>query len=263
MKTICLSLLVLSILFTPLQPSAETIAVRHVQGSGHGFLVLRTLEGSLIATGDLTQMVTGGNRIKTHLVFRFKDGSVDDESAVFTQRGDFRLLSDHHIQSGPSYPHPIDLKIDASGGRAVCQSGDDAKPESISFHSVPDLYNGMLITVLTNLPRDFGETDISYIAATPKPRMIRMKFVSEGGEPVRIGFETRKATRYTAKISLGGIIGVVTPLVGMQPPDSHVWILEGDAPTLLKFEGPLYEGGPPWRMELASPEWPSGEDPEK
>jgi len=27
------------------------------------------------------------------------------------------------------------------------------------------------------------------------------------------------------------------------------WILEGEAPAFLKFEGPLYEGGPIWRIE--------------
>jgi hypothetical protein len=41
--------------------------------------------------------------------------------------------------------------------------------------------------------------------------------------------------------------------VGKQPPDTHVWILGGDAPTFVKFEGPLYSGGPVWRIELSSP----------
>jgi hypothetical protein len=34
-----------------------------------------------------------------------------------------------------------------------------------------------------------------------------------------------------------------------------VWVLEGEAPTLLKSEGPLYEGGPVWRIEQISPVW--------
>ncbi len=34
---------------------AEPVPVRHLQGSGHGFVALKTLEGKLIAVGDMTQ----------------------------------------------------------------------------------------------------------------------------------------------------------------------------------------------------------------
>jgi hypothetical protein len=47
----------------------------------------------------------------------------------------------------------------------------------------------------------------------------------------------------------------VAPLIGKQPPDSHVWILEGEAPAFVKSEQPLYNGGPVWRIELVSPVW--------
>ena len=52
--------------------------------------------------------------------------------------------------------------------------------------------------------------------------------------------------------------GLVAPLVGKQPKDSHVWILGGDAPAFIKSEGPFYQGGPSWRLEPACPVWPSG-----
>jgi hypothetical protein len=71
--------------------------VRYREGSVHGFLALRTMEGKTLAAGDLIQVVRG-DRVVSHLVFRFKDGSIDDETAVFTQSGNFRLISDHHIQ---------------------------------------------------------------------------------------------------------------------------------------------------------------------
>ena len=32
------------------------------------------------------------------------------------------------------------------------------------------------------------------------------------------------ATHYVLKVEIGGLAGVVAPLVGKQPPDSHVWI---------------------------------------
>jgi hypothetical protein len=49
---------------------------------------------------------------------------------------------------------------------------------------------------------------------------------------------------------------VVAPLVGKQPPDTHVWVLEGDAPAFIGSEGPLGTDAPPWRLELASPAAP-------
>jgi hypothetical protein len=57
------------------------------------------------------------------------------------------------------------------------------------------------------------------------------------------------------KISIRGVAGIVAPLIGKEPPDSHVWVMEGEAPTFLRSEGPLYEGGPVWRIEQISPEW--------
>ncbi len=95
---------------------AETVAVLYPEGSIHGFLALRTLEGKLLAAGDLTQVIHG-SRVTSHLIFRFKDGSVDDETTVFTQRGQFRLVSDHHIQKGPGFPKPADVLIEASTGQ--------------------------------------------------------------------------------------------------------------------------------------------------
>jgi hypothetical protein len=68
------------------------VAVRHAEGLVHGFLVLRTVAGETLADGDLIQ-VARSDQVTSRLVFRFKDGSVHDETAVFSQRRNFRLLS--------------------------------------------------------------------------------------------------------------------------------------------------------------------------
>ena len=79
---------------------AEPIPVRYREGTIHGFLAVRTLEGKILATGDLTQAVRK-NVLVSRLVFRFRDGSVDDETATFSQEHAFRLISDHHVQKAP------------------------------------------------------------------------------------------------------------------------------------------------------------------
>lgn len=60
---------------------------------------------------------------------------------------------------------------------------------------------------------------------------------------------------YVLKVDVGGVAGVIAPIVGKQPPDSHVWIATGDVPALVRAEQPFYAGGPLWRIELASPTW--------
>lgn len=70
--------------------------------------------------------------------------------------------------------------------------------------------------------------------------------------------EWAKATHYVLKVDIGGIPGVVAPLVGKQPPDSHVWILEGEAPAFVRSQAPMFIGGPVWQTDLVSPVWSRG-----
>ena len=102
-----------AVLICGFQPGApaEPIPVRHIEETIHGFLALRTKEGRVLAVGDLFQVVRG-DRLTTRLLFRFKDGSAGDETAVLSQRGNFQLIPDRHIQKVPSFPHPMDLSID-------------------------------------------------------------------------------------------------------------------------------------------------------
>jgi hypothetical protein len=58
------------------------------------------------------------------------------------------------------------------------------------------------------------------------------------------------------KVAIGVISGLLAPRVGKQPPDSHVWILDGDAPAFIKAEQQFYMDGPLWRVELVTPVWP-------
>jgi hypothetical protein len=85
---------------------------------------------------------------------------------------------------------------------------------------------------------------------------VKLAISSQGEEPFSFAGSRRKATHYVVKVEIGGVTGFLAPLLGKQPPDTHVWILGGEAPAFVKFEGPLYQGGPIWRIELVSPVWP-------
>jgi hypothetical protein len=249
-----------AMLFCVLQPGApaEPIPVRHMEGTLHGFLALRTEEGRVLAVGDLFQVVRG-DRVTSRLLFRFKDGSVDDETAVFSQRGNFRLIAHRHIQKGPSFPHPMDLSIDVRSGQVTVRStGKDGKEEVKSDHLdlPPDLYNGMILSIVKNIRPETPETKVSMVVATPKPRLVKLAISPRGEEPFSLVGSSRKAMRYEIKIELGGVTGMVAPLIGKQPPNIQIWIIGGQAPAFVKEEGPLYEAGPIWSIQLTSPVWP-------
>jgi hypothetical protein len=91
------------------------------------------------------------------------------------------------------------------------------------------------------------------VAPTSRPRLVHIVIASVGEDSVSIGGIRRKAVNYLIKVELGGMSGVVAPLIGKQPADVHFWILGGDAPAFLREEGQFYEGGPIWRVDLVSP----------
>lgn len=244
-------------LLAPYTVGAETVAVRYAEGLVHGFLGLRTLEGKALADGELIQ-VARGDRVTARLVFRFRDGSLSDETSVFTQRRQFRLLSNHLIQKGPAFDKPMEANIDATSGQVAVRYSDDGKEkrESERMKLPVDLANGILLTLLKNLDPKSGPTTVSMLAITPKPRLVKLHIERMAEEGFTFGSASRKATRYNVKVDIGGIAGIVAPLLNKVPPDSSVWILGGDAPAFVRSEAPLFSGGPLWRIELLSPVWP-------
>jgi hypothetical protein len=237
----------------------EPVPARHLEGTLHGYLALRSKEGQVLAVGDFFQVLRGG-RVTSRILFRFKDGSIDDETAVFTQHSNFQLIGDHHIQKGPFFPHPMDLSIDVKSGQVTVRStGKDGKEEVTTDHMdlPPDLYNSVMIQIAKNLKPDVPETKVSMVVATPKPRLVKLAISPRGEEAFSLaGFE-RKALAYEIKIELGGVAGVVAPLIGKQPPDLQIWVEGGQAPAIVREEGPVFPGGPIVSIEPASPVWPS------
>ena len=62
---------------------------------------------------------------------------------------------------------------------------------------------------------------------------------------VLVGGAPARAIRYDVRPQLGRLAAFLVTDV----PDIRCWILEGEAPGFLKFEGPLYFQGPIWRIE--------------
>jgi len=244
-------LLVLSLtLCSPVH--AEPVAVKYLEGISHGFLVLRSLDGGILASGDQFQVVEG-NQVTSETVFHFKDGSLHDETVVFVQGHTFRLLSDHLIQKGPSFPHPIDILIDGTKNEVTIHAAEKNQEKNVTQQmDVPaDLVNGMVPILLKNISLD-AETKLPMLAPTAKPRIIHLAIKTiDDNATYSVAGSKRKAIHFNIHVEIGGVAGVVAPLVGKLPPDTHIWISAGHSPTFLRSQGPLFEGGPIWRIDLA------------
>lgn len=239
---------------------AEPVGVHHPEGTLHGFLSITTDQGQVLAQGDLINIVHG-NRVTARLTFHFRDGSIDDETTVFTQQGVFRLISDHHIQRGPYFPRPLDMSINAQKGIVVMRTpGKDGKDEIVTEHmKMPeDLYNGLVTPVIKNLNPDAPETKVSMIVASPKPRLVSLAINPRTPEKFELASFSHKALVYQIKIGLGGVAGLIAPLIGKQPPNIAIWIEDGEMPAFLRETGPLFADGSVVSITLIGPTWPQG-----
>jgi hypothetical protein len=236
---------------------AQPVAVRHPEGLVHGFLALRTLQGETLADGDLLQNAHGPE-VTSRLVFHFKDGSLYDETTVFSQKGRFRLLRSHLVQKGPAFKKPMEADVASDGRVAVRWTDDDGqeKTQSDRLKLPTDLANGLLPILLKNVSEGTPKLTLSLLVFTPRPRLVKLAVAPDGEETFRTGATPRKAVRYVVKTDIGGVTGALADALGKTPPDAHVWILPGETPAFVRSELPFYAGAPLWRVELGAPAWP-------
>ncbi len=232
---------------------AAPVEVRFLEGVTRGFLVLRSTTGQIVAHGELLQ-TAHSDRVDSRMTFRFKDGSRYDEKVVFSQQHVFTLLSYHLVQRGPSFPEPMDVSLDRKQGRYHVKTGEKGreKDSSGTIELPPDVYNGMTSMLLKNLTQGRSES-VHYIAFTPTPRLISLDLVPVGEQKLQIGEEEGQATRFAIKPKLGGVMSVVTALLGKTPADYECVIWTKDLPAFVRCDGPLRPKGPVYRIELTTP----------
>jgi hypothetical protein len=250
--------ILLAALCGPGPAAAGPVAVRFVEGVSHGFLTLRTADAAQIASGDLLQVVRQGE-VESRMVFRFKDGSVLDETVVFTQQRVFTMKSYRLSQTGPVFAEDTEISLERALGKYRVKTTARADGRENVLEGVlempADTYNGMVLTVAKNLAKGARET-IHVVAFTPEARLVPVELAPAGEQKILVGELTKSATRYVFKPKPGPWISLLANVLGRMPPDSHAWILTEDVPAFVKFEGPLHPAGALWRIELTSPRWP-------
>jgi hypothetical protein len=230
---------------------ATPVRVRFPEATMRGFLAVRTADGPPIGHGELWQKVRG-DTIESRLTLRFKDGSIHDEATTYSQRGVLRLEAYALTQRGPSFPG-AEIAFDRKSGRyrARTRERPDGPEETAEgeFQMPPDLYNGMALLILKNMAGDRVTGQLA--AFLPKPRLLRMELRREGEDRVTFAGHPKQATRYLVELEIGGLTGAVASLIGKDPPDVRYWLVLGETPAFVRFEGSMYLNGPIWRVEMA------------
>jgi hypothetical protein len=231
---------------------AERISVRHIQLPMHRFMVARSEAGKVIATGEFTQVVQG-DEVTMRMIYRFSDGSIDDETTTYRQQGTFQLARNHHIEKGPFFAKPVDFAVDAATGIATSRTTDkNGKIHIESEHmDLPDdLANGFVGTLLLNVPPNTAPFRVGMLAPVGGGRMIQLLISPEGKQLFLTGVQTLNAKVFRIHPELGGIVGVIARLIGLQPKDVMVWVLEGEEPAVVRIVGQLGGYGPVVSSEL-------------
>ncbi len=248
-------LVAMAVLGSSCTTQGQELKLRYRTGSEHGFVILRDAAGAILASGEVTQ-VPSKHQITLHVVFHFRDGSIDDETTLYSQGETIRLISDRHIQRGKSFPHPSDVMIDVPAQqvsfRDLSKNTDEAKPEHMDLP--PDTSNGLLMPLIQNMQAN-TPIEVSYVGLAPKPRMVKLAIAKGGEDHFTVGGRSYKAAKYDVKVHIGGVAGVVAPIIGKQPPDTHVWVTESRVPAVVRLDSALYTDGPIWSVQFASPVW--------
>ena len=259
--SIAIVVMVLAFLVSSVANGAP-VPVRFPEGLVHGYLLVRSLDGETIGQGELTQVTKKQGLVESHLVFRFKDGSLHDEIVTFSQKGVFTMIRYHLLQRGPQFPEQIDVSIDRGTAeykvRSPAEKDGKAKVQTGRFNIPKDVYNGMLVVVLKNLLKGANAT-VNVLAFTPEPQAIKLEILLMDEQTVHIGDLSSKANRYVFKPQIGMIRGFLGKIAGKLPTDLHYdcWILSGEVPAFVQMEGPLQLMGPILRIELVSPRLPA------
>ena len=240
----------------PLQ--AAPVPVRFSEGMVRGFLMVSDARRARIGSGDFLQTGRGGE-ITSRTLLHFKDGSLHDETAVFSQHPDFILKSYRLLQKGSAFEKDVDISVERATGRYLVKikahNGGQEKVLEGRLDLPLDVYNGMVPTVAKNLVKGSKET-IHMIAFTPAPKVIELEMAPSGEDQLLIGDLKKSALHYVLKPKLGVMLGLGAALVGRTPPDNHLWIVTAEVPAFVRFDGPLAPDRPIWSIELTSPVWP-------
>lgn len=234
----------------PVLAWADPVVVRRKQEPMHRTFLLKAPDGKLLANAEETAVVKG-DLVESRLTFRFLDGSLDDELAVFTQAGVFHLISDHHVQKGPSFPTRMDIAIDLPTQKVTWHETHFGKDRvrSQTIHLPDDLANGIMPLLVENFPPGASVMRVSWVAVAIHPLIVATSVHPNGTSEQDPGGTPVRANEFILHPELHGVVSLLAPLLAKEPADIHIWVSDDKVPSFVRLAGPFYQGGPVWTVE--------------
>lgn len=230
----------------------EDVVVRRKQEPMHRAFLLKSPSGQLLAHAEETATVKG-DLVQSRLTFHFIDGSLDDEQAVFTQNGVFRLISDHHVQKGPAFPTQTDVVVDVPSKKVVWHDTHFGKDRvrTATVDIPADAANGIMPLLVENFPPGAAVMRVGWVAVAIRPMVLSISIHPNGASEQDPGGRPLRANEFILHPELHGVVSFVAPLLAKQPADIHIWVTDESVPHFARLEGPFYQGGPVWTVEPA------------
>jgi hypothetical protein len=163
------------------------------------------------------------------------------------------LVRSHHVQKGPFFERPVDFAVEAATGLAISRTSDKngkIRVETEHVNLPDDLANGFVGTLLLNVTPNTKPFRVGMLVPVGGGRLIRLLISPEGEQPFHADGQNLKATVFRIHPELGGIVGLIAQLIGLQRKDVMVWVVEGDDPAVVRIVGQLGGYGPVVSSEL-------------
>lgn len=232
-----------------------SVPARRKQEPMRQFLVVKSLDGTVIADGEESSTFEG-NRVRSDLVFHFRDGSLDEQVTVFTQDQVFHLINDRHVQRGPSFPTPLDFTVDVPSSTVTWHEQKLGKDRVYSTHmTLPDdISNGLVPLLAENVPPGSSGFQVSWIAVAIRPILVSLSIQPDpSADPASAAPPGKRLLLHP---ELHGLTWTLASVFGKQPADLHFMVSNDPQPYFLRVVGPFYQGGPVWTVESTGPEIP-------
>jgi hypothetical protein len=177
-------------------------------------------------------------------VSRFADGSSDEDTAVARVGRTLEAVRGRSIIRDKRGKTIVDIHIDVAGGR-ITGFYDDGSRHEVDEHASldPGTYWGPLIfLVLKSFAANVDDDRVLFrtIAPTPKPRVLTMEIVREGGTTLRRLGESVPVEKYVLRPTMGWLID---PILHRLVPSTQFLVEPGAPPSLARYDGPRnYQG---------------------
>jgi hypothetical protein len=214
---------------------AQPVKPRQVLGTLHGFPSMSDTSGQVIADGELTQE-RAGDRVRVRIRWAFADGRDVEERDEF-QVDEILAQRRFSFVESRKETELRRFEVDFLAGTAVAvtrnEKGEvereESKLELPAGRAFAGYGTALAVSDLSLGPGAAAE--ISFVAFTPKPRVVTLKVTRDREEPLSVAGRSIPTDRYTlhAEIPFPASLFVSAK-------DAHLWFTHTPPPALVRAE---------------------------